>query len=113
MQAHDLAIEGRNGVESVRFRHRGRERSMQVSLVLLHEGVILNAHLTLAARLDHVWDARQHAFRLAVDEWGRTSEPRVLDAGDGARILGAEAAVETGRIAAFEAAYRLGRIRVY
>ena len=37
----------------------------------------------------------------------------MLVAGDGARILGAEAAVETGRIAALEAAYRLGRIRVH
>ena len=112
MQVSNLAIEGRNQVESVRFRHRGRERSMQASLVLLHEGVTPNAHLTLAAQLGHVWDARQHAFRPAVDEWGRTSEPGVLVAGDGAHILGAEAAVETGRIAALEAAYRLGRIRV-
>ena len=113
MQARDLAIEGRERVESVRFRHRDRERSMGASLVLLHEGVIPNAHLTLAARLHHVWDARQHAFRPAVDAWGRTSEPGVLVAGDGAHILGAEAAVETGRIAALEAAYRLGRIRVH
>ena len=113
MEAHDLAIEGRERVESVRFRHRGRERSMRASLVLLHEGVIPNAHLTLAAQLDHVWDTRQHALRPAVDEWRRTSEPGVLVAGDGARILGAEAAVETGRIAALEAAYRLGRIRAH
>ena len=35
---------------------------MQASLVLLHEGVTPNAHLTLAARLDHVWDTRQHAL---------------------------------------------------
>ena len=40
------------------------------------------------------------------------SEPGVLVAGDGAHILGAEAAVESGRIAALEAAYRLGRIRL-
>ena len=48
-----------------------------------------------------------------MDEWGRTSEPGVLVAGDGARILGAEAAVETGRIAALEAAYRLGTVRAH
>lgn len=112
MHVSDLAIEGRDRVRSVRFKHRGRERSIQTSLVLLHEGVIPNAHLTLAAQLDHVWDARQHAFGPAVDDWGATSEPGVLVAGDGARILGAEAAVESGRIAALEVAYRLGRIRV-
>ena len=107
-----LRIEGRDRVESVRFGHRGRERSIRASLVLLHEGVIPNAHLTLAAQLDHVWDDRQHAFRPAVDAWGTTSVPGVLVAGDGACILGAEAAVESGRIAAFEAAHRLGRIDV-
>ena len=112
MQVGDFAIKGRNRVESVRFTHRGREQSMQASLVLLHEGVIPNAHLTLAAQLDHVWDDRQYAFHPAVDEWGTTSESGVLVPGDGVRILGAEAAVESGRIAALEAAYRLGRIRV-
>ena len=112
MHVSDLSIEGRDQVRSVRFRHRGQERSMQTSLVLLHEGVVPNAHLTLAAQLDHVWDAPQHTFRPAVDEWGSTSESGVLVAGDGARILGAEAAVESGRIAGLEAAYRLGRIRV-
>ena len=112
MHVADLVIEGRDRAESVRFRHRGREQSLPASLVLLHEGVIPNTHLALAAQLDHVWDDRQHAFRPLVDAWGRTSEPGVLVAGDGARILGAEAAVESGRIAALEAAYRLGRIRI-
>ena len=112
MHVSDLTVEGRGRVESVRLRHRGRVRSIPASLVLLHEGVIPNAHLTMAAQLDHVWNARQHAFRPAVDEWGTTSEPGVLVAGDSAGILGAEAAVESGRIAALEAARRLGRIRV-
>ena len=110
MHVSDLAIEGGEQVESVQFTHRGRKRSMQASLVLLHEGVVPNAHLTLAAQLDHVWDDRQHAFRPAVNGWGTTSEPGVLVAGDGAHILGAEAAVDSGRIAALEAAHRLGRV---
>jgi len=111
MHVSDLAIEGRGRVESVRFRRRDRQQSIAASLVLLHEGVIPNAHLTLAAQLDHVWDARRHAFCPAVDEWGTTSEPGILVAGDGAGILGAEAALQSGRIAALEAMYRLGRIR--
>ena len=105
-----VAIEGSERVESVRFTHRGRERSMRASLVLLHEGVMPSVHLTFAAQLDHVRDGPQHAFRPVADEWGTTSEPGVLVAGDGARILGAEAAADTGRIAAFEAARHLGRI---
>ena len=110
MHVSGLAIDGRERAESVRFMHRGRERSMDVALVLLHEGVIPNVHLTLAAQLDHAWDDRRHAFRPAADEWGRTSEPGVLVAGDGAGILGAAAAVDSGRLAALEAAFRLGRI---
>ena len=43
-----FAIEGSERVESVRFEHRGRERSIDASLVLLHEGVIPSVHLTLA-----------------------------------------------------------------
>ena len=105
-----VAVEGVERAELVRFTHRGRERSMRASLVLLHEGVVPSVHLTLAAQLDHVWDGPQHAFRPAADTWGATSAPGVLVAGDGARILGAEAAVDTGRIAAFEAARYLGRI---
>ena len=78
--------------------------------MLLHEGVVPNAHLTLAAQLDHVLDDRQHGFRPVADEWGGTSERGVLVAGDCAGILGARAAVDSGRLAALEAAHRLGRI---
>ena len=110
LHVSDLAIDGKERVESVRFTHRARKQSMPASIVLLHEGVIPNVHLTLAAQLDHVWDSRQHGFRPAANRWGETSEPGVLVAGDGARILGAEAAVDSGPIAALEAAHRLGRI---
>ena len=106
----DLALEGAGRVESLRFTHRKRHRSMDAALVLVHEGVVPNVHLTLAADIEHVWDERQHGFRPVHDEWGATSEPGVLVAGDGAGILGAEAALESGRVAALEAARRLGRI---
>ena len=54
IQVSDLAVEGRERVESVRFRHRGRERSIRASLVLLHDSVIPNAHLTLALPCPHI-----------------------------------------------------------
>ena len=105
----NLAIDGVDQVESVRFTHRGQSRSMQAPLVLLHEGVVPNVHLTLAAQIEHVWDERQHGFRPARDQWGNTSEPGLLVAGDGAGILGAEAAMDAGRVAALEAAAVWGR----
>ena len=76
-----IAIEGSERVESVRFDHRSRERSIQASLVLLPEGVIPRVHLTRAAQLDHIWAGHQNAFRPAADEWRTTSEPGVLVAG--------------------------------
>ena len=106
----DLAIEGTDRVSCLHFTHRGRRRSMETSLLLLHEGVVPSVHLTLAAQIEHVWDQRQHGFRPRRDEWGSTSEREVLVAGDGAGILGAEAAVDSGRVAAFDAARRLGNI---
>ena len=42
--------------------------------------------------------ALQHAFRPAVDAWGRTTEPGVLVSGDGAGSLGAKTVVATGCI---------------
>ena len=53
----DLAIEGADRVSRLRFTHRGQGRSMETPLVLLHEGVIPNVHLTLPRR-SHVagWD---------------------------------------------------------
>ena len=110
LRASGIVIEGTERVEAVRFKRHGRERSMDASLVLLHEGVIPNAHLTLAAQLDHVRDDRQHGFRPVTDVWGETSERGVLVAGDCARILGARAAIDSGRLAALEAACTLGRI---
>ena len=106
----NLAMEGADRVEAVRFTQRGRPRTMPAPLVLLHEGVVPSVHLTLAAQIEHVWDERQHGFRPARDQWGNTGEPGLLVAGDGAGILGAEAAVVAGRVAALEAAQRLGKI---
>ena len=106
----NLALDGVDRVESVCFTHRERSRSMPAPLVLLHEGVVPSVHLTLAAQIEHAWDERQHAFRPARDQWGNTSEPGLLVAGDGAGILGAEAAMVAGRVAALEAAHRLGKI---
>lgn len=110
----DLAIEGEGRVQSIRFEHRSCKRRIPASLVLLHEGVIANAHLTLAASLGHRWDRRQHALRPLTDDWNRVQrsgpEPAVWVAGDCAGVAGASAAVHSGRIAALSAAHHLGRI---
>lgn len=79
-------------------------------LLLLHEGVIPATHVPMAIGLQHAWDAAQRCWRPVTDAHGATSHERVAIAGDGAGIGGWEAAVAAGRIAALDAARRLGRM---
>jgi NADPH-dependent 2,4-dienoyl-CoA reductase/sulfur reductase-like enzyme len=78
--------------------------------LFLHEGVIPNAQMTLALQMKHRWDAVQLCWHPVVDAWGQSSLDRIAVAGDGAGIGGAVAAAWLGRIAALDAATRLGRI---
>jgi NADPH-dependent 2,4-dienoyl-CoA reductase/sulfur reductase-like enzyme len=81
-----------------------------VDLLLLHEGVVPNAQISLALQLDHRWDAAQLCWRPVIDDWGVTSVPTIAIAGDGGGIAGAEAAALTGRLAALDAASFLDKI---
>ena len=49
-------------------------------------------------------------WRPALDPWGQTSLPKIAIAGDGGGIVGAEAAVLSGQLAALDAAVKLGQI---
>jgi NADPH-dependent 2,4-dienoyl-CoA reductase/sulfur reductase-like enzyme len=79
-------------------------------LLLLHEGVIPNAQISLGLQLEHRWDQRQLCWHPAVDAWGATSLPTISIAGDGGGIGGAEAAALSGRLAALDAASFLDKI---
>jgi bacterioferritin-associated ferredoxin len=106
-----LRAEGGTSVEAVVFRRGdGAEQRLATDLLLLHQGVVPQLNLALAARVAPVWDDAQRCFRPAVDAWGATAVDGVAIAGDGAGIAGAEAAVWHGRIAALDVACRLGRI---
>jgi NADPH-dependent 2,4-dienoyl-CoA reductase/sulfur reductase-like enzyme len=78
--------------------------------LFLHEGVIPNVQVSLALQLRHEWDESQLCWRPALDPWGQTSLPNIIIAGDGGGIAGAEAAALSGRLAALDAAARLGHI---
>ena len=106
-----LAAEGDGRVERVRYRDaHGRDRSIDCALLLLHDGVIPNTQLSRVAGCPHEWDARQRCWRPTADAFGATPLDRIAVVGDGAGIGGAEAAATRGRLAAFDAARRLGRL---
>jgi NADPH-dependent 2,4-dienoyl-CoA reductase/sulfur reductase-like enzyme len=97
---------GRDRVEAVAW--NGGE--MPADLLLLHEGVIPNAQISLALGLDHRWDDTQLCWHPVIDAWGATSLSTVSIAGDGGGIAGARAAEESGHLAALDAAAFLDKI---
>ncbi|KAA0125485.1 FAD-dependent oxidoreductase [Methylobacterium sp. P1-11] len=105
----DLRAEGDGRIRTVRWRQGSRDHALACDTLLLHEGVIPSTHITRALGLDHDWDARQLCWRPRLDWWGATSHANVAVAGDGGGIGGWEAAAAGGRLAAIDAAHRLGR----
>ncbi len=78
-------------------------RRVPADLLLLHQGVVPNVNLAMAAGIEHRWNARQLCFEPVLDENFGSSVPGVAVAGDGAGIAGGTAAAERGRIAAIAA----------
>lgn len=99
-----LAAEGHDKVKTVIFR-RGSEgaQRMAADVLLLHQGVVPNVNLAMAAGVEHRWDDEQLCFVPVLDSFGVTNIEGVSIAGDGAGIAGAEAAVERGRLAGIAA----------
>jgi NADPH-dependent 2,4-dienoyl-CoA reductase/sulfur reductase-like enzyme len=106
-----LRADGDGRLETIVYRRGdGPEQRLASDLLLLHQGVVPNLNLVLAAGCGPVWDDAQLCFRPAVDAWGASAIAGIAVAGDGAGIAGAEAAALRGRIAALDAAHRLDRI---
>lgn len=108
--ARDLCAEGEGSVERLAFTAGGRRESLACAAVLVHNGVVPNVQITRSLNLEHEWDALQCAWRPRLDPDGRTSEPKILVAGDGGGIAGADAAVPSGQLAALAALADLGRL---
>lgn len=106
-----LAAEGQSKIDTVLFK-RGNSafgERMLVDMMLLHQGVVPNPNLALAAGVEHRWDDRQLCFVPTLgDADGTTNLDGIAIAGDGAGIAGAEAAVQRGRLAGHAAARALG-----
>ncbi|MDR3533053.1 MAG: NAD(P)/FAD-dependent oxidoreductase [Rhodopila sp.] len=97
--ASEVRAEGETALRAVSFRTSGGWQTADADLLLLHDGVIPSVQMTRAIGCDHTWSDTQRCWQPVADEWGQTSIPNVLVAGDGAGIGGAAAAVLSGRIA--------------
>ncbi len=97
---NELAAAGDGQLATVTYVAGGRRETMPTDLLLLHQGVVPNVNLAMAAGIEHRWDERQLCWSPVLDPNGSSSIEGIAIAGDGAGIGGAEAAVFRGRIAA-------------
>ncbi len=115
-QVEDLRAQGEDRVRSVKFRSRPPNKSaaseieLECELLLLHQGVIPDLRLPLAAGCRVRWNRRQHNWVADINKWGQSSLDRVYIAGDGADIGGARIAELEGRLCALDAAHSLGNL---
>ncbi|CAN7610052.1 NAD(P)/FAD-dependent oxidoreductase [Phenylobacterium sp. LjRoot225] len=105
-----LEIAGASGVEGVRFRDSGgAEQTIACDAVGMGFHLRSETQLADLARCEFVFDEALAQWRPQADPDGRTTARGVYVAGDGARILGADAAEISGELAALAALKDLGR----
>ncbi len=103
VRADRIAALGKDKLSEVVFGLGDGERRIAADLLLLHQGVVPNVNLAIAAGATHAWNERQLCFQPVLDQDFGSSVPGIAVAGDGAGIAGGTAAVERGRIAAIAA----------
>lgn len=106
-----LAAEGTGQLEAVRYSWRGQEHLVQARTLLLHQGVAPQVNLALSAGVRHGWNAARLAFEPVLSPDGESSVAGLFIAGDSGGISGAEAAAESGLIAALAISRSLGALR--
>jgi thioredoxin reductase/bacterioferritin-associated ferredoxin len=96
----ELTAAGDGQLATVTYAAGSRRETIPAELLLLHQGVVPNVNLAMAAGIEHRWDDVQLCWSPVLDHDGSTSAEGIAIAGDGAGIGGAEAAVVRGHIAA-------------
>jgi thioredoxin reductase len=95
----ELCAQGDGHVGSVTYKVvNGTTRTLPVDTLLLHQGVVPNVDLAMAAGVEHRWDDEQLCWSPLLDRDGETTIPGISVAGDAAGIGGAQAAAWRGVI---------------
>ncbi|MBS1230130.1 MAG: FAD-dependent oxidoreductase [Proteobacteria bacterium] len=102
--ASDIAIVGESQVSAIEFRVGGKTHRLSTSSVLLHAGLIPQTNFSSALGCEHYWNSQQFSWQVKCNDWFESTRAGLFVAGDGGRIMGAEAAELSGRIAALEIA---------
>ncbi len=99
---------GSDHFDAVRISRGTTHETIAADLLLVHFGVVPDLQAARSIGLPASWDEDQLAHRLALDSWGRSANPIVFVAGDGAGIAGSAAAALRGPLAAIAVAADLG-----
>src|SRR5258706_10790880 len=86
----ELRASGAGRLESVSYRTGdGGGRTLAADMLLLHQGVVPETQLAMAAGVEHRWDALRLCWAPVVDPNGGTNGPGLLNPGDAGGIAGA------------------------
>jgi thioredoxin reductase/bacterioferritin-associated ferredoxin len=105
-----LAAEGDGTLATVRYETEGTTHAIDADILLLHQGVVPGINLAAAAGCALQWNEIRACWEPTVDGWGGTTVPNLFIAGDGAGVIGNEAAVASGQLTVLAVANALGRI---
>jgi len=109
----ELRIHGKSAVNGISYQtQKGLSQEIKTENIFLHQGVVPNVNLAMAAGIEHFWHSAQLCWHPKIDAWGRTNVDGLVVAGDGMGIGGAEAAQATGQLAALGCLAELGKIDV-
>lgn len=107
----DLRAEGEDRLARVRFMSDGIERSVEAGVLLLHQGVVPQVNLAMAAGARHHWNDMRRAFEPERGALGESSVAGLFIAGDSGGIGGADSAEIEGALAAHGVLQRLDRLK--
>ena len=96
----DIRIKSKDNEHTIEFKKGKKNSRIETELVLLHAGLQPNIQITQALGLKHDWSNENQCFEPWTDKFGRTSLKNIFVAGDGIKILGADAAKISGKCTA-------------
>ena len=105
-----LTARGEDRLQSIEYSQNGKTYELETDLLLVHDGVIPNSHLAMAAGCEHRWNDQQACWQPLLDENGLSSQANISITGDSAGIRGAESAQCSGQIIGWHVARQLGYI---
>jgi NADPH-dependent 2,4-dienoyl-CoA reductase/sulfur reductase-like enzyme len=103
-----LKAKGEGRLQTVEYQRDNKPFKIETDLLLVHDGVIPNSHLAVAAGCKHQWHSIQHYWWPILDDQGLSTQPCISIVGDSASIAGADAAASSGRVIGWNVASHLG-----